>query len=99
MIYRLYYVRCDGCGKPCGKPNEVAATSAGARKVARDKGWHRTPRRSYAAGGSPGADLCPTCAAPPAIPEGAAARYNEAREQGRDQVESLARALIPGIPS
>jgi hypothetical protein len=63
VIARLYYVRCDTCGRPCGAGRDLTGSSVGARKVARAKGWTRVPRRTYAAGGSPGADYCPTCAA------------------------------------
>lgn len=61
MIERLYYVRCDRCGAAWVTLDDLADTSAGARKVARRKGWTRVPKRSYAAGGSPGADYCPLC--------------------------------------
>jgi hypothetical protein len=62
MKCRLYYLRCDNCFAPCGTAREpLAATSAGARKVAKGKRWSHVPRRTPAEGGSPGKDYCPTC--------------------------------------
>lgn len=63
MIARLYYVRCNGCGVPCGGTNDLRESGTEARKVARRKGWRRTPRRTAIEGGSPGADHCPACVA------------------------------------
>jgi hypothetical protein len=58
---RLYYVSCDGCGKPCGDGEDLKLTASDARLFAKQQGWLHVPRRTAAAGGSPGADYCPAC--------------------------------------
>lgn len=57
--------RCDGCGRACGVGADLANTAVGARKLAKRRGWARTPKRNarHEGGSDPGADLCPLCRA------------------------------------
>lgn len=102
MIARLYYLRCDGCARPSAShPRELAATPAGARTLAQSRGWTRRPRRTPAAGGSPGADHCPTCTArhpttsrsPAAAPPAGEDPAGQAKSAGRAQLDTPLRAI------
>lgn len=47
MIGKLLYVRCDACGAPAGGNDQLAMTSAEARKSARLLGFVRKGGRDY----------------------------------------------------
>jgi hypothetical protein len=61
MIVRVVYVRCDGCGQPCGNADDLRVTAAEARQLARRRGWVRQPR-DVTSQRPAGADWCPACA-------------------------------------
>lgn len=52
-LLKIYYVRCDGCGRIIGRKYEAAA----ARRDARKAGWKRRPGSTKI-----GRDFCPPCA-------------------------------------
>lgn len=63
MIARMFYVQCDGCGRPCGGGLQLRDTTPQARAVARRCGWLRIPRLSnnHPDGPQDGRDYCPAC--------------------------------------
>lgn len=58
MIAKLYYVRCDGCGAPCGGTADLAESTARARRNAVRIGWLHTANR----------DFCSSCRPVPSTP-------------------------------